>query len=98
MFRHPTLTGLAAGLMAFAGSVAADEVDREALHDTATSLFAPLPATMESDDNPLSEAKVELGNSNGQPLLCKQSIQWPGKLEAQWVPSPSANCVSEPTN
>lgn len=61
MIRHPILTVLAAGLMALAGSVAADEVDREALHDTATSLFAPLPETMESDDNPLSEAKVELG-------------------------------------
>jgi cytochrome c peroxidase len=56
-----THLGLAALLLSVAPAAPAQDIDREALHDTASGLFSPLPETFESDDNPLNDAKVELG-------------------------------------
>ena len=42
-------------------SVAAQSPDREALQSLAQGVFAPLPDAVENPDNPLTEAKVELG-------------------------------------
>src|SRR5690625_7095384 len=50
-----------AGALAFSSAAAADEIDRQKLHEQAQSLFAPLPETVDNPDNPLSDVKVELG-------------------------------------
>lgn len=42
-------------------AVAAQSPDREALMSMAQRIFAPLPEVVDNPDNPLSEAKVELG-------------------------------------
>lgn len=42
-------------------AVAAQSPDREALMSMAQRLFAPLPEAVEKPDNPLTEAKIELG-------------------------------------
>lgn len=61
MHLRPTLIGLGVSLLACVGTAAAQDIDREALHETATSLFAPLPENFETEDYPLDNERVELG-------------------------------------
>jgi cytochrome c peroxidase len=60
MFRSLLTLSVAAAL-ATSGADASASADAERLHQTASALFAPLPATVEKDGNPITESKVELG-------------------------------------
>lgn len=56
-------TLLAAGLLGLtvAVPVMSDEIDREALLQTAQRLFEPLPEQVDNPNNPLTDEKIELG-------------------------------------
>ncbi len=60
MFRS-ILTLSVLATLAIPGADASASADAERLHQTASALFAPLPATVEKDGNPITESKVELG-------------------------------------
>lgn len=49
------------GLLVRGGTAVADEIDRQHLLEQAQGLFAPLPKRVDNPDNPLSDAKIELG-------------------------------------
>src|SRR5690625_1969601 len=55
-------------------AVAAQSPDREALMSMAQSLVAPLPEVVDNPDNPLSEAKVELGKMLYDPRLSQSGF------------------------
>jgi cytochrome c peroxidase len=62
MNQSPRIVLLATTVLALACTpLLADDIDREALLNTAQALFAPLPETVDNPDNPLNDDKVELG-------------------------------------
>ncbi len=59
-FAFPVLLTAVTALF-LSSAVSANSGDREALHEMAQLLFAPLPEVVDNPDNPLSDEKVELG-------------------------------------
>lgn len=57
--RSLVLLTAATGLLA--SPLIASELDRESMMRTAQALFQPLPTVVENPDNPLNDAKIELG-------------------------------------
>lgn len=57
--RYLVLLTAATGLLA--SPLSASELDRESMMRTAQALFQPLPEVVDNPDNPLNDAKIELG-------------------------------------